>query len=100
MRIYRSGVKSYYTVIMQRGTFERKMIALATDMTCEAAREVALERVMAATTAPSEPVPCLKDFIHDVWIPHHNTRTKPDTQRTRTYSIGHILCAFGDKYHS
>ena len=96
VRIYRSGVKSYHTVIRQRGTFERKTIALTTDMTCAAAREVALERVMAATTAPSEPI-CLKDFVHDVWIPHHNTRTKPDTQRTRAYSIGHILCAFGDK---
>ena len=96
VRVYRSGVRSYYTVIRQRGTFERKTIALTTDMTCAAAREVALERLAAATTAPSEPI-CLKDFIHDVWLHHHNTRTKPDTQRTRAYSIGHILCAFGDK---
>ena len=97
VRIYRSGVKSYHTAIRQRGTFERKTIALTTDMTCEAARKVALERIMAATTAPSEPVPYLKDFVHDVWIPHNNIRTKPKTQRKRSYALKRILPAFGDK---
>ena len=97
VRIYRSGVKSYHTAIRQRGTFERKTIALTTDMTCEAARKVALERLAAATTAPSEPVPYLKDFVHDVWIPHHNIRTKPRTQRRRVDALKHILPAFGDK---
>ena len=97
VRVYRSGVKSYHTAVRQRGTFERKTIALTTDMTCEAARKVALERIMAATTAPSKPVPCLKDFVHDVWIPHNNIRTKPRTQQRRGDVLKHILPAFGDK---
>ena len=97
VRIYRSGVKSYHTAIRQHGIFERKTIALTTDMTCEAARKVALERLAAATTAPSEPVPYLKDFVHDVWIPHHNIRTKPRTQQRRGYTLKRILPAFGDK---
>ena len=96
VRIYRSGVKSYYTAIRQNGGFDRKTIALTTDMTCKTAREVALERLAAAKTTPSEPI-CLKDFVHDVWIPHHNIRTKPATQRRRGDALRHILPAFGDK---
>ena len=97
VRVHRSGVKSYHTAVRQRGTFERKTIALTTDMTCAAARKVALERLTAATTAPSEPVPCLKDFVHDVWLQHHNIRTKPSTQSKRASSLKRILSTFSDK---
>ena len=97
VRVYRSGVKSYHTAIGHNGGFDRRTIAITTDMTCAAARKVALERIMATTTAPSKPVPCLKDFIHDVWIPHHNIRTKPATQRRRGDALKHVLPTFGDK---
>jgi integrase len=96
IRVYHSGVKSYHTVYKKDGRPLRRRIGFSTDMSCEAARKIAFKR-WEVSTIPSKRVPCLQDFIRDVWIPHHDIRVKPSSKRSRSARLQHILPVFGDK---
>ena len=102
VRVMPSGGKSFFIWQRHGGKLRRKSLGPVENMRCAEARRQASgllfdEPQRDASQQQPDDIPCLRDFVRDVWIPHHNRHVKPSTARKRDCALKDVLPAFGDE---
>jgi len=82
VRVRDTGHKSYILMTKRKGRPIRMTIGAVQHMTCDAARQRALDHLATACDAPSCPVITLGALVEGRWHDEHLMRCKPSTQRT------------------
>lgn len=82
VRVRDTGHKSYILITKRKGRPIRMTIGAVQHMTCDVARQRALDHLATVCDAPSYPVITLGALVQGRWHDEHLRRCKPSTQRT------------------